>query len=101
LLDGSRDFALAGLLDNSRGIDYMRRRNMQFTIHNCMLPGDAWISADFWKLIRWQDGSSELYNLNRDFYEKHNLIDSPELAWKAADLEGQLDNYLTFEALPL
>ena len=106
LLDGSREFALAAFMDDTFGQRLSERMVAEgflteAKVHPCMLPGNAWITPDLWKLIRWQDGSRELYNLNQDFYEKHNLIDSPELAWKAADLEGQLDNYLTFEALPL
>jgi len=90
LLNGSRDFAFAELLDNSRGIDYMRRRKQSFTIHSCMLPGDTGISADLWKLIRWQDGTRELYDLNRDLHEEVNLIKDPQYVDKAAFLDRQL-----------
>lgn len=90
LLDGSREFALAGLLDNSRGLDSMRRRHPAFQLRTSMLPGEALIGADLWKLIRWQDGARELYDLNRDLYEGSNLINDPQHADKAAFLGRQL-----------
>ncbi len=100
LLDGSRDYVLGSLVDNSRGIDWLKRRYEDFPVHTCMLPGHAWIGADFWKLIQWQNGVRELYDLNTDLYEAHNLIEEPQFAQQAAALQGQLDDYLTFGGIP-
>jgi hypothetical protein len=59
-----------------------------------MLPGNALIRPDLWKLIRWQDGSEELYNLNEDFGESHNLSGSACLA-RQQEMRRQLDELLT------
>jgi hypothetical protein len=66
----------------------------EFKIHPCMLPGNAWITPDLWKLIRWQDGTRELYDLNKDIQERNNLVDEPQLATKVAEMEEQLQEFL-------
>ena len=94
LLDDPRDFALTALLNNSQGLSFLERRFKEFKIYPCMLPGNGLISADLWKLIRWEDGTRELYDLNRDFYESSNLIQEPEHASRAASLNAKLDELL-------
>lgn len=94
LFNSHREFALAGLLDNRRGIDYLRRRFSEFKVWSCMLPGLALVVNDLWKLIRWEDGAEELYDLNRDPVEKINLIKDPGSAEKAGALRSTLANFL-------
>ena len=43
------------------------------------------------RIMRYQDGSTELYNLTTDPSEKNNLANTPEVA----DLEKQLLKKLT------
>ncbi len=94
LLEDTRDFALSALLDNRRGMDYLARRFTEFKVFSSMLPGHAWINSDLWKLIRWQDGARELYDLNQDPGEQHNLMAAPQHAAKAAAMESRMDDYL-------
>jgi arylsulfatase A-like enzyme len=100
LLSETRDFALGEFLDNSIGIDFIRRRCTDFKIHSWMLPGRAWIAADFWKLIYWDDGTRELYNLNEDLFEEKNLIGNPQLFAKAKALQEQLETFLNSGEYP-
>jgi arylsulfatase A-like enzyme len=95
LLDETRDLALSAYLDNSQSLHVLKRRLGKFNLHTCMLPGNALIRPDLWKLIRWQDGSEELYNLNQDFGESHNLAGSAPLAAQQLELGRQLDELLT------
>ena len=94
LLDSPREFALAAYLDNRMWVEALSRRQESFKLWTCMQPGTALISQDLWKLIRWEDGTQELYDLNRDFYEGENLIDRPECAEKAAWLGNKLEENL-------
>ena len=100
LLDGDRSFALTGLLDNQRGLEYLRRRFGEFKVWSCMLPGLAWVGNDLWKLIRWEDGTEELYDLNRDLPEQNNLIEDPIYSDKAKALRSQMANFLDSGAVP-
>lgn len=43
-----------------------------------------------WKLCSWGDGSAELYNLNRDPWERDNLAADPGHAGTIAELQGRL-----------
>jgi arylsulfatase A-like enzyme len=94
LLDETRDLALCAFLDNSQSLQVLERRLKKFNLHPCMLPGNALIRPDLWKLIRWQDGSEELYNLNQDFGESQNLAGSAALAAQQQELRRQLDELL-------
>jgi len=95
LLDEVRDLALTAYLDNSQSLHLLKRRLQKFNLHSCMLPGNALIRADLWKLIRWQDGTEELYDLNRDFGEGRNLSGDPQFAGQQQELRRQLDEFLT------
>jgi choline-sulfatase len=54
-----------------------RRERPAITSHN---PGNHGIRSERWRYIRYADGSEELYDLQNDPQEWHNLAGQPELA---------------------
>jgi hypothetical protein len=63
-----------------------------------MLPCRCVIDGDFFKLIEWADGRLELYDLNRDFEESHDLSEVPDLAPRVQVLHKAMGEKLgTFE----
>jgi arylsulfatase A-like enzyme len=93
LLDETRDLALAAYLEDPPGLQRLERRGQKLHLPS-MLPGNALIRPDLWKLIRWQDGSEELYDLNQDFGEARDLSGSAPVAARQQEMGRQLDELL-------
>jgi N-sulfoglucosamine sulfohydrolase len=66
--------------------DYAKRM-VQLYSEKQLTPGQAW----FWGPDR---PSEELYNLNTDPYELHNLADDPEYQAQLLQLRAQLDEWV-------
>jgi arylsulfatase A-like enzyme len=59
------------------------------------------IRTENWKLItRFPNGPHELYNLNTDPNERHNLIDQPQHAAQQNDLQARLEEFFVTYADP-
>ncbi len=73
LLSEHRRFALGEHLI-PLGIRGILRRDPHFLPTKQMQPCRTIINADLWKLIQWQDGRLELFNIKTDYAEAYNLI---------------------------
>jgi arylsulfatase A-like enzyme len=79
LLSAPREYAFAEHYQNI-GLAAIRKQIPDYQPQPVMLPCRCVIDGDFFKLIEWADGRLELYDLNRDFGESHNLSHVPDLA---------------------
>jgi hypothetical protein len=93
LLGPPREFAFAEHY-NIVGLEGIRLRAPDFQPLDYMQPSRAVIDPELWKLIEWEDGRRELYDLNRDYDENRNLIAAPEQAPRAAELLSALTHRL-------
>lgn len=57
-------------------------------------PGNVSIRSDHWRLIRYADGSEELYDHRNDPHEWHNLADDKQHADRKESLNRILRTYL-------
>ncbi len=84
LLSQRRDFAYCEHFHDV-GLRPLFRREPQFISTPRMQPCRAVIGADLMKLIEWQDGRRECYDLKQDYAEQHDLMGS---AVAAAQVQG-------------
>ncbi|MBW1992576.1 MAG: sulfatase-like hydrolase/transferase, partial [Deltaproteobacteria bacterium] len=93
LLSESRAFALAEHLIPV-GIRGILRRAPHFQPTREMLPCRAIIAGNLWKLVEWEDGRLELYNLIDDYAETRNLASDPQCAALKGHLYSELHRQL-------
>ena len=97
LLSGDREYAFAEHYQNI-GLAAIRKQIPDYQPQPFMLPCRCIIDGDFFKLIEWADGRLELYDLNQDFEEAHNLSEVPDLAPRVQALQKAMVEKLgTFE----
>lgn len=77
LLGPPRAEALAELPDPSMVLDFLKRRHPGFQPGPQMQSGRCLIDSQLRKLIQWADGRCELYDLKKDYEEKHDLAANP------------------------
>jgi arylsulfatase A-like enzyme len=93
LLSADREFAFAEHFHNV-GLEAIRKRVPDFHPLPFMQPCRCVIDREFFKLIEYADGRLELYDLNRDFGESHDLSGVPDAAPRAAALRQALRDRL-------
>jgi len=93
LLSASREHAFAEHYQNI-GLEAIRKRVPDYQPQPFMQPCRCVLDGEFFKLVEWADGRRELYDLNRDFTENHNLIQAPDLAPRVAALQAVLTEKL-------
>ncbi|MDI6854591.1 MAG: sulfatase-like hydrolase/transferase [Deltaproteobacteria bacterium] len=76
------------------GVRAIRRRHRGFSPTGVMQACRCVIDADFMKLIEWQDGRLEYYDIKNDYDERHNLASSPDRAQVVGTLQAKLNDYL-------
>jgi arylsulfatase A-like enzyme len=91
LLDAPRDFAFTEHLSTSLGLQACRRRIKDFHPTPRMQPCRAAITAELAKLIEWADGRLELYDLQTDYDEAHNLVNSEAGQRQAQELKAVME----------
>jgi arylsulfatase A-like enzyme len=97
LLSADREYAFAEHYQNI-GLAAIRKQVPDYQPQPFMLPCRCVIDGDFFKLIEWADGRLELYDLNRDFEESHDLSGVPDLAPRVQVLQKAMVEKLgTFE----
>jgi arylsulfatase A-like enzyme len=97
LLTADREYAFAEHYQNI-GLAAIRKQIPDYQPQPFMLPCRCVIGGDFFKLIEWADGRLELYDLNRDLEENHNLSEIPDLAPRVQALQNAMKEKLgTFE----
>jgi arylsulfatase A-like enzyme len=79
LSSASRKAAYAQLLSCDHTIHKFRRENPSFVSQDFMQPHKSLITDSMMKIIKRADGRTELYDLNKDFYETRDL--SNDLAY--------------------
>ncbi|MBM4294151.1 MAG: hypothetical protein FJ126_04510 [Deltaproteobacteria bacterium] len=90
LLGPPRDFALTDLSVLPYEPYKFKEMAPQFEPWPEMQPCWAFIDSQLHKLILWADGRQELYNLQEDFGEQHNLRDQADFRMKAEEMEQRL-----------
>jgi len=80
LLSAPREFAVSESIHCNRPIRKLKTKNPSFILQEFMQPYNAVITKDMLKIIRRADGQTELFDLNSDLYETHELSDSPAYA---------------------
>ena len=97
LLSADRDYAFAEHYQNI-GLAAIRKQIPDYQPQPFMLPCRCVIDKELFKLIEWADGRLELYDLNRDFEENHDLSKVPDLAPRLQALHRAMVEKLgTFE----
>lgn len=86
LLSQERDLAFCEHFHDV-GLRPIFRREPDFIPTNQMQPCRSVIGADLMKLIEWQDGRLECYDLTSDYGEQQNLIGSPAAAAQVKRLQ--------------
>jgi arylsulfatase A-like enzyme len=86
LLSADRDYAFAEHYQNI-GLAAIRKQVPDYQPQPFMLPCRCVIDGEFFKLIEWADGRLELFDLNRDFEESHDLSSIPDLSPRAQRLK--------------
>lgn len=76
------------------GVRAIRRRHRGFTPTDVMQACRCIIDADLMKLIEWQDGRLECFDIKNDYDERHNLADSPGQARTVGSLKEKLEDQL-------
>ncbi len=76
------------------GVRAIRRRHRGFTPTDAMQACRCVIDADLMKLIEWQDGRLECYDVKNDYDERHNLANSPDRAQTVGILQAKLKDQL-------
>lgn len=76
------------------GVRAIRRRHPGFIPTDIMQPCRCVIDADLMKLIEWQDGRLELYDVKNDYAERQNLAGSPGRSQAVAGLQAKLQDNL-------
>jgi arylsulfatase A-like enzyme len=89
LLSASREHVFAEHYRNV-GLQAIQKRVPDYQPQPFMQPCRCVIDKEFFKLIEWADGRLELYNLNNDFEESHNLSNVPDLALRVEALKRVL-----------
>jgi arylsulfatase A-like enzyme len=77
LLSASRKHVFAEHYQNV-GLQAIHKRVPDYQPRPYMQPCRCVIDEDFFKLIEWADGRLELYDLNHDFGENHDLSQVPD-----------------------
>lgn len=93
LLSQRRDLAFCEHFHDV-GLRPLLRREPKFTPTDLMQPCRCVIGDDLLKLIEWQDGRLECYNLKDDYEERHNLMGSPAMAIPVSRLQEGLHREL-------
>ena len=91
LSSASRKTACSQLLSCDHTIHKFRSENPSFVLEDFMLPHKSLITDDMMKIIMRADGKTELYDLNKDFYETRDLSSDPAYAGRKSDLSTALD----------
>jgi arylsulfatase A-like enzyme len=89
LLSERRDFAFCEHYQDV-GLRAIFRREPHFTPTDRMQPCRCVIGADLMKLIEWQDGRLQCYDLKNDYGEKHDLMGSAAAAAQVSRLKDGL-----------
>ncbi len=79
LLSASREHVFAEHYQNV-GLAAIKKRAPDYQPQPYMQPCRCVIDEEFFKLIEWADGRLELYDLNQDFKENHDLSQVPDQA---------------------
>lgn len=86
-----RKIAYSQLLGCDHTLHKYRRKSPSFVLQDFMQPYASLITDDFMKIIKRTDGNTEIYDLNRDLYETHELSNDPAYAEQSRKLSALLD----------
>jgi arylsulfatase A-like enzyme len=87
LLSASREHVFAEHYQNV-GLQAIKKRVPDYQPQPFMQPCRCVVDGEFFKLIEWADGRVELYDLNHDFGERHDLSQAPDQATRVRTLQN-------------
>jgi len=90
LSSASRKIAYAQLLSCDHTIHKFQRENPSFVPRDFMQPHKSLITDNMMKIIKRSDGLTELYDLNKDFYETRDLSNEPAYAGQKINMSQLL-----------
>ncbi|MEJ5330770.1 MAG: sulfatase-like hydrolase/transferase [Desulfobaccales bacterium] len=90
LLSPSRELVRVENIDLDIWRQNREKRSLPFEPY--MQPCRALIDQDLFKLVEWQDGRLELYDLKTDFQESENLAQKPEMGARVEILKKMMEN---------